>query len=388
LRNDVVQESTGYNQAAIQITGGSVDLGTTNNPGGNTLNINGPGELIHNSGANPVSAIGNTFKINGAALTSPFRIEDNVYHALDAAGVGLVTCVAGNVYVTNSSGSVQRGVDAVAAGGTVNVEAGNYSTYTAGAKLLTVAFQNGPILAQQSDPITGGAALVVTGTAGNDTFKFNPGGPGYSVEADVGQWPKGRFSPTGRIVAYGLAGDDDIQVAGGITLPVWLYGGDGNDRLKGGGGHNVELGGAGDDLLVGGNDRDILIGGTGADRIVGNAEDDILIAGSTAFDGNEAALCAILAEWTSGRSYAARVANLTGTGTGSDFASRLNGCYFLRVTDQLATTTVFDDGAADVLTGTSGSDWFFANLSGGGVLDKITDLSAAEFANDLTFILS
>jgi hypothetical protein len=49
-------------------------------------------------------------------------------------------------------------------------------------------------------------------------------------------------------------------------------------------------------------------------------------------------------------------------------------------------TTVFDDGAADVLTGSSGQDWFFANLSGGGVLDRLTDLSAAEFANDLTFI--
>src|SRR5205823_1862977 len=120
--------------------------------------------------------------------------------------------------------------------------------------------------------------------------------------------------------------------------------------------------------------------------IVGNAADDILIAGSTAFDANEAALSAILAEWTSARSYAARVANLMGTGTGSDFDNRQNGCYFLRVTDQAATTTVFDDGSADVLTGNDGIDWFFANLFGSGIKDKITDLSAAEFANDLTFI--
>ena len=47
---------------------------------------------------------------------------------------------------------------------------------------------------------------------------------------------------------------------------------------------------------------------------------------------------------------------------------------------------MFDDGAADVLTGSSGQDWFFANLTGTGVKDKVTDLSAAEFANDLTFI--
>src|SRR5213078_1254620 len=102
----------------------------------------------------------------------------------------------------------------------------------------------------------------------------------------------GTFQPTGRIIVNGLAGNDDIQVAGGVTVSCWLDGGDGNDRLKGGSGNNVLLGGAGDDLLVGGNDRDILIGGTGADRIVGNAADDILVAGVTAYDGNEAALCA------------------------------------------------------------------------------------------------
>ena len=33
---------------------------------------------------------------------------------------------ANNVYVTQTSGSIQRGVDAVAPAGTVNVEAGKY----------------------------------------------------------------------------------------------------------------------------------------------------------------------------------------------------------------------------------------------------------------------
>jgi len=282
------------------------------------------------------------------------------------------------------------GIDAVAAGGTVYVEAGhNGGTYTVSSKPLTVNFQGGPNVSLTPDPLFPDLTdLVTSGTGGNDAFKFNPGGPGYSVEADVGQWPKGRFSPTGRIVAYGGAGDDDIQVAGGINISAWLYGGDGNDRLKGGNGTNVLVGGAGDDLLVGGSNRDILIGGTGADRIVGNEADDILIAGGTSFDANAAALRAVLAEWTSARSYGVRVANIMGTGTGSDYANRNNSNYFLRVTDQAATTTVFDDGSQDTLTGSAGQDWFFANLLGTGAKDKITDLSAAEFANDLTFILA
>jgi Ca2+-binding RTX toxin-like protein len=194
----------------------------------------------------------------------------------------------------------------------------------------------------------------------------------------------GTFQPTERILAYGYAGADDIQVAGGVTLVTELYGGTGDDRLKGGNGRNVLIGGAGDDLLVGGNGRDVLVGDAGADRIVGNAQDDVLIAGATAFDENEVALLAILAEWTSGRSYAVRVANLMGTGTGSDFTNRQNGSYFLKTDGTDA--TVFDDDRADVLTGSSGQDWFFANLQGSGVRDRVTDLSAAEFALDLAFI--
>lgn len=59
--------------------------------------------------------------------TSGFDIEDRVGHALDATGLGLVTWNAGNVYVTQSSGSVQRGVDAASIGNTINVGAGSYT---------------------------------------------------------------------------------------------------------------------------------------------------------------------------------------------------------------------------------------------------------------------
>src|SRR5262249_41534710 len=49
LRNVVIQESTGFTDAAISVTGGSVDLGTTASLGYNTLNVNGPGEFVHNT---------------------------------------------------------------------------------------------------------------------------------------------------------------------------------------------------------------------------------------------------------------------------------------------------------------------------------------------------
>ena len=52
----------------------------------------------------------------------------------------------------------------------------------------------------------------------------------------------------------------------------------------------------------------------------------------------------------------------------------------------VATKSASPDTSVDVLTGSAGQDWYFANVQGGGVQDKITDLSAQEFAGDLDFI--
>src|SRR5262249_36933679 len=163
--------------------------------------------------------------------------------------------------------------------------------------------------------------------------------------------------PNGRIVADGQAGNDDIKVDGGITLPAWLFGGAGNDRLQAGGGPSVLVGGAGDDHLYGGKGRAVMIGGLGADQFAGNNGSDMLVAGPTAFDSNLAALDAVLAEWTSARSYAERVANLSGTGSGP----RANGDVFLKASG--AGATVFDDAAVDQLQGASGMNWYFAKRS-------------------------
>jgi Ca2+-binding RTX toxin-like protein len=217
--------------------------------------------------------------------------------------------------------------------------------------------------------------LAAGGTTGPDDLRFVPGAGSGEIEVQLNGASLGTYSPTGVLLAFGQAGDDDIQVAGSIGLPAWLYGGGGKDRLKGGAGHDVLSGGAEDDLLLGGGGRDLLLGGTGADRLIGNADDDILIAGFTTYDDQVAAISALIAEWTSDNDYATRVSNLRTS--------------FLKTEGDGA--TVFDDGAADVLTGSSGQDWFFANLNPEDpedVRDRITDLSDDVFAGDLDFILS
>jgi uncharacterized delta-60 repeat protein len=95
--------------------------------------------------------------------------------------------------------------------------------------------------------------------------------------------------------------------------------------------------------------------------------DDILIAGCPTY--GISAIDGIMQIWT---------------GTGEADTRRL------AVLDYMSTNalTVADDTDRDVLTGSSGTDWFFANLDGDGVLDKVTDLDDEAFAMDLDFILA
>ena len=110
---------------------------------------------------------------------------------------------------------------------------------------------------------------------------------------------------------------------------------------------------------------------------MGNAADDILIAGTTDHDADDAALFAIMNEWSrTDADFAARVNNLKNGGG-------LNESFLLN------DFTVHDDGAADVLTGSEGQDWFLFNQDGdGSVKDRATDMKTFEslFAQDIDFI--
>src|SRR5262249_3225288 len=145
--------------------------------------------------------------------------------------------------------------------------------------------------------------LLVGGTLGHDSLTFNPGAKAGSVVVRLNNVVLGTFQPTGRILAFGQAGNDQIKGNSKIKVSALLDGGGGNDTLLGGGGDDVLLGGAGNDVLYGANGRNVLIGGSGRDTLYAADGDNILIGGATAHDANQAALAAILAEWSSNASY-------------------------------------------------------------------------------------
>ncbi len=199
-----------------------------------------------------------------------------------------------------------------------------------------------------------GNQLTVNGTEGDDTIVLTPTKVTGEIEVRINNVAAGKFLKPTRLIVNGLGGNDSLTVDSRLTLPAELNGGNGNDTLSGGAGDDILNGGDGTDTLSGNNGRDLLIGGLGLDTLHGGNDDDLLIGGTTAFDNNPTALRAIESEWTSSRSYASRVANLSGTGTGA----KNNGNSYL-----IPGTTVTHDSAIDDLFGEGGSDWFFVNLN-------------------------
>ena len=219
-----------------------------------------------------------------------------------------------------------------------------------GSASQTVTIQAAALQTDPGDPAK--TALVVGGTTGNDVLKFSKDRSG-GVKVVLNKVTLGVFARTGRVVAFGQAGNDDISITG-VTLPVEFYGGEGNDKLKAGKVSSILFGGPGNDKLTGGAGRDLLIGGDGADQLTGSGDDDILIAGRTAYDDEPEALRSVMAEWMrTDIAYAERVEHLR-SGGGRNGLVRLDP------------PAVVDDGVKDQLTGGAGLDWFFS-----GATDKV-----------------
>src|SRR5262249_22451298 len=85
------------------------------------------------------------------------------------------------------------------------------------------------IVELQADPCEPGKTmLVVQGTDGDDRIIFKAGQAPGQVLLVVNSVTYGPFAPTGRLVAYGRGGNDEIRV-NGLGNSAWLYGGDGQD---------------------------------------------------------------------------------------------------------------------------------------------------------------
>jgi Ca2+-binding RTX toxin-like protein len=252
---------------------------------------------------------------------------------------------------------------------TIDMDAGEtiictYTNSSATASIVIVkdAVPDGP---QDFNYITTGGLTPATFTLDDDLDPTRSNTQVYVNLREV------NLADVDRIIVAAAAGNDKITLAPTLLVDAVLDGGDGNDTITAAKGNDILLGGAGKDKLLGGGGRDIVIGGLGADTLQGNGvksktpvsgdDGDILIAGATAYDGDQAALDRILAEWTSSRSYGDRRQMLMTGGGGLP---------------QLSSSTMVDDAVNESLIGGADLDWFFATP-----LDKLIDRMLLEAVN-------
>jgi len=82
-------------------------------------------------------------------------------------------------------------------------------------------------------------------------------------------------------IIYGGPGNDRLK---GSNWNDLIFGFEGNDKINGSNGNDCLIGGGGNDNLNGSNGNDVVLGGEGEDRISGSNGDDLLFGG----EGNDA----------------------------------------------------------------------------------------------------
>jgi Ca2+-binding RTX toxin-like protein len=189
------------------------------------------------------------------------------------AGDGCVTSAGGAVRCTRVDG----GVRVHAGDGDDRIEALEVSGRYSGDDGADVIVARGVVLGgPENDRLTGvGIDARVAGEAGDDALS--------AIDAPV-PLPAGTEND---VELFGGDGDDNIRGGTGMAT---IYGGDGNDTVRGARGESAIYGGAGDDDLRGadyikgeaGNDR--ILGTTGRDRLRGGPGADVISGGAGSDD--------------------------------------------------------------------------------------------------------
>ncbi len=337
---------------------------TSNNtlPGGQKVTPAATSTVVISS-ANP-SVYGQpvTFAATVSNITSgsSFVPTGNVQFVVDGSNFGAPVAV-------DAAGHVVSPPDAFLSGASHTIQAvynnsdGNF--ISGSSTNLTQTVQT---VAREADPLNPGLTdLFVGGTAASSHIEVTLSKGQITVDLHDGNTPTTTpLAGLSALVVYGQADNEHIQVDNGLTLPAFLFGGNGsNVHIEGGGGPTVEVGGTGgNNHLQGGSGRNLLIAGPGGGHLEGNDDSDILIGGTTSYDYNLLALEAILEEWNSTDSYLQRVADLQNAPVSmSGQIVNPNGSYTAHY--YLSAATVLDDGVSDHLEGDDGLDWFFASLT-------------------------
>jgi Ca2+-binding RTX toxin-like protein len=126
--------------------------------------------------------------------------------------------------------------------------------------------------------------LQIAGTSGNDAIGVSLAGRDVVVTLNGSEDARfdadGREGTLSRLSINAGDGDDQVSVSTDLLFPTTIFGGSGDDTLRGGNDNDSILSGLGDDILSGGAGNDTLRGQGGHDRLVGAIGDDLLDGGA------------------------------------------------------------------------------------------------------------
>jgi uncharacterized protein GlcG (DUF336 family) len=141
----------------------------------------------------------------------------------------------------------------------------------------------GPLVLERLEPretpavaAVGGTTLVVAGTPGDDRIAVFLDGTDLVVYDGASEVGRVAAAAVTDIVIDGGGGNDVLQVDRSVPQPADILGGDGDDKLVGGGGAAALTGDAGDDVLLGGPGLNTFNGDGGANELIRVKPDDIV----------------------------------------------------------------------------------------------------------------
>jgi Ca2+-binding RTX toxin-like protein len=122
--------------------------------------------------------------------------------------------------------------------------------------------------------------LTITGNSTADRIEVQRRADKGQLKVEVnGSEKTFKYSAVKKIVINASGGNDFVESSGrdgGVTIPMSINGGDGNDTLQGGLNKDTILGGSGNDRIQGKSGNDSLLGGSGNDFIEGGDGNDII----------------------------------------------------------------------------------------------------------------
>src|SRR3954464_6936909 len=151
-----------------------------------------------------------------------------------------------------------------------------------------------PVLPAHAE--TGPLTLLIAGNKENNAFSIilSPDGREYRISSTLELETGGDICSHPEEIPTELAckataiagfevnagsGNDTVIFSSDIPIPVTIRGGQGKDRLIGGGASDKIIGGPDDDILVGRRGDDWILGGPGQDRLEGDRGNDQLDGG-------------------------------------------------------------------------------------------------------------